>query len=119
MAICDANYCFTMVDIGGFGRDNDASIFAQSDMGIRFENNGFDIPESEVVSSVELPYVLVSDEIFPLKSWLMKPYPGKNIAEESEVCNYHLSMCKRTIEKTSGILAAKWRIFRRPIRNLH
>ena len=26
MAVCDANYCFTIIDVGGFERDNDASI---------------------------------------------------------------------------------------------
>ena len=24
IAVCNANYCFTLVDISGFGRDNDA-----------------------------------------------------------------------------------------------
>ncbi|XP_046864368.1 putative nuclease HARBI1 [Xenia sp. Carnegie-2017] len=27
LAICDAKYCFTMVNIGSFGKDNDANIF--------------------------------------------------------------------------------------------
>ena len=30
-------------------------------------------------------YVLVSDEIFPLKTWLMKPYPGKGLSESQEI----------------------------------
>ncbi|CAH3186394.1 unnamed protein product, partial [Porites evermanni] len=26
-----------------------------------------------------VPFVIVGDDIFPLKPWLMKPYPGKNL----------------------------------------
>ena len=32
MAICDSKYCFTFVDIGGYGRNNDAAIFSQSEL---------------------------------------------------------------------------------------
>ena len=32
MAMCDAKYKFIYVDIGHYGRDNDASIFGQSEV---------------------------------------------------------------------------------------
>ena len=59
-------YCFSFVDIRGYGRDNDTSIFSQTDMYKAFTNNEMDIPEPESKHGIESPYVLVSDEIFPL-----------------------------------------------------
>lgn len=117
LAICDAKYCFSMVDVGGFGRDNDASILQESLFGRMFDSgpHAFNIPPPTNVGSSSLPYVLVSDEIFPLKPWLMKPYPGRNIDESQRIYNYRLSRARRTIENSFGILAARWRIYRRPI----
>ena len=63
-----------------------------------------------------LPFVLIGDDIFPQKSWLMKPFPGKGLAEHQRVYNYRLSRARRTIENAFGILSAKWRIFRKPIK---
>ena len=37
MAECDANYCFTLFDIGSYGSNNDSGILANSEMGMRFE----------------------------------------------------------------------------------
>ena len=60
--------------------------------------------------------MLVGDEIFPLRTWLMKPYPRKQLTKQQRVFNYGFSRARRTIHNFFGILAARWRIFRRPIR---
>jgi len=118
LAMCDAKYCFTFLDIGGFGSTNDASILSGALFGKMFENNPTDlnIPRPSLHGNKTLPYVVVGDDIFPLKPWLMKPYPGRNLIENQRVFNYRLSRARRTIENAFGILAAKWRVFRRCIR---
>ena len=115
LAPCDAKYCLTMVDIGSFGKDNDANIYNQSVIRKGFATGAFHIPESEIVHGHELAYVIVSDEIFALKTYLMKQYPGNALTESRRVFNYRLSRSRRVIENTFGILSARRRIFRRPI----
>ena len=118
LAICDAKYCFTFIDIGGFGCTIDASILSNSLFGQTFENQPTElqIPSPSPHGDKTLPYVVVGDEIFALKSWLMKPYPGRNLTEGQRIYNYRLSRARRSIENTFGVLAAKWRIYRRSIR---
>ncbi|XP_065665584.1 uncharacterized protein LOC136087008 [Hydra vulgaris] len=117
VAICDAKYCFTLVDIGSYGRDNDASIFNESKMGKAFKNNLFKLAKNRQLSNgTQVPPVLVGDDIFALKSWLMKPFSGKNLTIKERIFNYRLSRTRQTIENTFGIMAAKWRVFRRPIK---
>ena len=116
MACVDAKYCFTFVDIGNYGRDNDAAIFSQTEFAMGFEAGNFPVPEPSSVGGYALPYVLVGDDIFPLKMWLMKPFPGKSQTEVQAIYNYRLSRCRRIVENSFGIMVARWRIFRRPIR---
>ena len=103
MAICDAQYCFTIVDIGNFGRDNDAQIFTSSEMGKAFISDNMSVPSQTVVEGFILPHVLVSDEIFGLKTWLMKPYPGKDLNEEQRIFNYRLSRACGQGQKYRGV----------------
>ena len=62
-----------------------------------------------------LPYFIVGDDIFSLKEWLMKPYPGTSLTIEERIFNYRLSRCRRVIENAFGILVARFRIFHTPI----
>ena len=116
--MCDARYNFILVDVGQFGSNNDSGVLANSSMGRRFENGTIGLPDPEYKRGYTnglLPYYLVGDEIFALKPWMMRPYPGK-LAEEERVFNYRLSRSRRVIENVFGILRARWRIFSRPIK---
>ena len=119
LAVCNADYCFTLFNFGSHGSNNDCGVLSISLMGEGLETNAFNIPEDEPLDGCKftlLPYFLLGDDIFPLKKWLIKPYPGRNLSEEQKLYNYLLSRARRFIENVFNILAARWRIFCRPIR---
>ena len=64
MAICDANYCFTYVDVGNYGSNNDSGVLLNSQMGKDFKERKMNIPEPSNLDGFEggkLPYFLVGD----------------------------------------------------------
>lgn len=117
LAICDAKYNFTLIDVGQYGSNNDSGVLANSDIGEVIENNKLKIPQKSIVpgTTLDIPYFLVGDEIFPLKPWLMRPFPGK-LPEAERIYNYRHSRARRVIENAFGILRARWRIFSHPIK---
>ena len=119
LAICDANYCFTLFDLGQFGSNNDSGVLASSQMNEMFEDELLHVPEDRKLSDSDnesLPYFLLGDEIFPLKKWLLRPFPGRNATEEETIYNYRHSRARRVIENAFGILTARWQIFQKLIR---
>ena len=121
MAICDARYVFTLVDIGNYGSNNDSGIFRHSAMGKAFFDNDMNLPEPEILQENpglgKIPYFIVGDEAFPLQPWLLRPFPGQGIPEDQKIFNYRLSRARRVIENAFGILATRWRILSRPIQS--
>lgn len=118
LGICNAEYMFTFVDIGAYGRRSDGGIFKDSKMGQKFNSKEMNVPALEPLSpgGLSLPYVLVRDEAFQLTDYLLRPYPGKGgLNDERNIYNYRLSRARRTIENTFGILVSQWRILKRPI----
>lgn len=119
MAICDAHYVFTFVNIGDFGSNNDSGILQNSIVGKSFASNALGVPDAEPEEGfdIPLPYYLVGDDIFALQKWLLRSYPRRsNLSEEQQIFNYRLSRARRVIENAFGILRARWQIFGRPIR---
>lgn len=113
MAVCDAHYVFTLVDIGDYGSNNDSGVLPNSPMAKALEQNGLGMPEKEPHNGFEddLPYFLVGDDIFGLKTWLQRPFSSRGLSEHQRVFNYRLSRARRMIENAFGVLRARWQIF--------
>ena len=77
MAVFDAKYRFTLVDIGDTGRQSDGSVYANSHLGYAIENGLLNIPQASKLPQSEmiLSYVFIGDDAFGLNNHLMKPYP--------------------------------------------
>ena len=117
LALVDSDYKFMYVDVGAQGRASDASVWDQCNLRGYLEGNRLDVPPPATLpfSQIKSPYVIVGDDAFPLKTYLMKPYPGKNLTAEQQIFNYRLSRARRFSENAFGILAAKFRVFRSAI----
>ncbi|XP_050452229.1 putative nuclease HARBI1 [Cataglyphis hispanica] len=72
MAVCDAKYIFTLVDVGAFGSQNDGGVFKETAFGIAY-NNEVEIPDNSCLPRIDIkfPYYIVADEAFPLKSYII------------------------------------------------
>jgi hypothetical protein len=72
-----------------------------------------DVPFTE--NGEPQPHVVVGDEAFPLKPYLLRPYSKSNVTrnEANKVFNYRLSRARWVVGNAFGILTARWRIFRR------
>jgi len=117
MAIVNANYEFILVDIGEAGRQSDGGVFSHSNLGIAFEQKLLKIPKPRALpgSSKKFPFVLVGDEAFPLKDYLVNPYSRDSFQIKEKIANYRISRARRQVENVFGICASRFRIFRRPI----
>ena len=118
LAICDARSCFSFVDIGEYGSNNDSGIFLNSQMGKLFRESNLNIPPRSKIyeSDYEFSHFLVGDEVFPLQDWLLRPFAGSSLVNElRKIFNYRLSKARKVIENTFGILVARWRILQSPI----
>ena len=76
MVLVDADYKFLYVDVGCNGRIRDGG---NSSLSNALSLNTLNIALSD---SESLPYVVVADDAFPLKTYMMKPYAFKNLCTE-------------------------------------
>ena len=117
MAIYDAHYIFSFVNIGDYGSNNDSGVLENSVMGKAFANDALGVPHPEPVEGcdIPLPYFIVGD-ISGLKTWLLRSFPGRSqLSEAQQIFNYRLSRARLVVENAFGILRARWRVFSRPI----
>ena len=118
MALVDHLHRFTVIDVGSYGRNSEGGIFSNSVMGKAQQKKLCAPDDKPLPGSSELgpmPHIIVGDEAFPLKPYLMRPYPGKKVPDAERIFNYRLSRARRLVENAFGILAARLRVYNRRI----
>ncbi|XP_046893573.1 uncharacterized protein LOC124479089 isoform X3 [Hypomesus transpacificus] len=108
--------CVGSIDVQS---NSDGGTLGNSAFGEALKDGTLDLLENSIIPGAEprgpLPHVFVGDEAFPLRSNLMRPFPGTNLAREKRMFNYRLSRARLTVECAFGILSSQWRMYRRVI----
>lgn len=105
MAIVDAQYQFLLCDFGTNGRVSDGGVLQNMKFFEMLRNNQLEIPSEKAVrnSQRRLPHVFVSDDAFPLRPDMVKPFRQAELT---------------STDKKIYNLASRFRIFHTAI-NLH
>jgi len=117
MALVDAGYRFLYVDVGSYGRISDGGVFRDCSLSAAMESSMLSIPpDCELPwTSAVAPFVIVADDAFPLKRYIMKPYGSKNLSSKQRIYNYRLSRARRVVENAFGIMCKRFRVFGKAI----
>ena len=110
LALVDGQYKFRWVDAGTAGSCSDAQIFNASQLKRRIEDGGIGFPDPAPITQGgrDVPYFILADDAFALKTWLMKPYGRRMLTREERITNYRISRGRRVVENAFGILVSRF-----------
>uniref|UniRef100_UPI00358EEA32 putative nuclease HARBI1 n=1 Tax=Myxine glutinosa TaxID=7769 RepID=UPI00358EEA32 len=113
LALVDADYKLMYLNVGTPGADSDAGIFRDCSLFKALDEDQANLPPPEPFpgGDQDVPYFLVGDDAFALRTWMMKPYSKRQMTHAERIFNYRLSKCRRIVENSFGILANRFRCF--------
>lgn len=117
LGIVNANYEFIYVNAGANGSVSDGGVFKNTTFHKKMVSNELQLPTPSALpaSDIVAPYCFVADSAFAIKENLLKPFPQRNLTFDKRIFNYRLSRARRIIENAFGILAERFRVFKKPI----
>lgn len=115
--VADAEKKFVIVDVGARGKQSDGGTFASSKLCNFISNNNLNVPPEKNLpgTNIKVPHVLIGDEAYPLKPYLMRPFSSRVLNPARDYFNERLSRARKCIECAFGILRAKWRLLGKDI----
>lgn len=117
VGVADSECRFITIDVGAFGRQSDGGTLRQTPIYTQLCDGSFPMPHDCTLpnSSQVVPHYLVGDEAYPLRTFLMRPFPGSVLNDQRREFNRRISRARQCIECCFGILAAKFRVLKSDI----
>ena len=105
-------YKFRWVDVDTAGSCSDAEIFNTCHLKRKIDDGSIGIPDPAPITQGgrDVPYFILADDAFALKTWLMKPYGRRMLTREERIANYRISRGRRVVENAFGILGSRFRV---------
>lgn len=90
MAIAGPNYECLYADVGTNGRVSDGGVWNKTRLLKRLEEGSIGVPEDKPLpfGKEPVPHVLLGDDAFALRPFVMKPYPQRDLTLERRIYNY-------------------------------
>lgn len=112
MTLVDSTYKFVYFDCNPLLSKE--GVFNNCDLSAAI--NTFNFPSAEPLPGREnpVPYVIVSNDAFSLKPYLLKPY--QEFSVPNSVFNTRLKKARKVSENVFGIIANRFRILREPMK---
>ena len=75
------------------------------------ENGTIGFPAADLLPNNDrpMPYFIIRDDAFPLRTWLMKPFSRRYLPDAERVFIYRLSRYRRVVDNAFGILINRFR----------
>ena len=110
LAVVDSACKFIFTDIGSNGSVSDTTVFNECGLSQALNANIIALLEPKPLPHDDhpLPFFMIGDDAFALRTWMMKPFP-RSISIPQRVFNYRLSRARRVWENDLGILAQRFR----------
>lgn len=102
-AVCDARTRYLGVSIVCPGSCHDSVAYAQSDL-------------PDKIAALPGLHHVVADAAYPVSEKVLCPFPGRSLETYEDSYNYHQSQVRMAVERSFGILVARWGVLWRPLR---
>ena len=104
LTLVDGQYKFRWVDVGTAGCCSGAQIFNTCHLKRKIDDGsiGFRDPAPITQGGRDIPYFILADDAFALKTWLMKPYGRRMLTREERIANYRISRDRGVVENAYG-----------------
>nr|XP_022903892.1 uncharacterized protein LOC111416171 [Onthophagus taurus] len=114
LALIGPNYEIIYFDVGCNGRISDGGVYNNCELSKCLQQNTLHLPSPRSLPGRTIPYVIVADDAFALKKYIMKPFSFKSQPVQNRDFNYRLSRARNVVENFFGQIAARFRILRKP-----